>query len=252
MSQPDVGVICVLCTNHWHSDLWKAWRASGGKALRAKLQFVVHPKPSHADAMAPEAIVRPVHTSWGDASLVRAELVMLREALNRYPRASACVIISGDTVPVQSAARFYHYFARQPSVVPLITGVVGEDPARPYRAGPQFIALTARHARYLLRNHEAIFAVGSVEWREPGYERPAPDESLLHTTLYRRYGKREFRQEEFMEYIATGDGHMKQLTVKELDSIISRAAAGAVFCARKIGRGAAAEARTILERRGVL
>jgi hypothetical protein len=101
-------VVCILLTDYTSWEIWSQWAAE-----TPRIGFVSHPRPEHSDI--PYSVDSPLQTAWGTSSLIFAELLLYQTASVRFPAAQHFMLVSGDTVPIQSAAAVLQYYTRFPS-----------------------------------------------------------------------------------------------------------------------------------------
>ena len=202
-------VVCFLCTDFCNTIIWESWRSDDDEKSEdaAKIGFVSHPRPEYRYSI-PYSVQIPAVTQWGDSSLVRAEILLLLEALERFPNARQFLIVSGDTVPIRTKDH-------------------------------QFIALSRHHARYLVSpvGRHRLARMNSLVYESP--RRTAnfsPDEVYIQTILANTFPAKEFYDHRFVEIVAEGR-HAKTLTIDEFKSLYADCMeCETLYCIRNVSK----------------
>jgi hypothetical protein len=247
--------VLILCTDFANTVIWESWRSDDdNQAAEQRIGFVTHPRPENGRFI-PYAVEVPITTQWGDSSLVTAELVMLAEALQRFPNARQFLIVSGDTVPIRTKEEFFDYFLdddEKKQDVSIMTSSSDVSPVGTKNAtalsrlgyttmymGHQFFALSKKHAKFLVSpvGRKAVMEIATIQYHAPGFsDNFSPDEVYLQTVLRNEYPVSEFFNHRFVEFLQEGR-HAKVLTVDEFKKLYHRCLkSDTLFCIRKVSR----------------
>lgn len=244
-------VVCVLCTDFANTVIWESWRADDMNPDAAKrIGFITHPRPDNR-WFVPYSVAAPIDTRWGDSSLVQAELVLLSEAVSRFPNARQFLVVSGDTVPIRTKEDFFEYFlneeAKEVSVLTYSSDVcpVRSTDADELRRlglaklynGHQFIALCRKHAEFLVspEGRRSVLGLDAVRYHAPRYTGNFnPDEVYIQTVLRNTFPRAEFYNGRFVDFLPDGY-HAKTLTLPEFETLYQHCLhTSTLYCIRKV------------------
>ncbi len=219
--------------------------------------FICHPKPEHAAAFV-WSVTQPIHTKWKDVSLVWAELLMLEQALVRFPNSSMFLIVSGDTVPLRPLSGFLDYFNSEPvSSFQYDQDVCCSENHRLAQLGVstvynghQFVALHRSHVVYLVTPaaRARIQGLSELTFSAPRFKDTfGPEEMFLHTVILNTFPPIQVRNEMSVDFVQSGC-HAKVLDMTDLAKLLQRSRKHRnLFCARKVDKAMEPRARRFLQ-----
>lgn len=261
-------VVCVLMTDYANWDIWQRWASKA----RDNIGFVSHPLP-HLASTTPFSVKAPIVTKRGSPSLVEAELLLYRTAVERFPALRLCLFVSGDTVPIQGANDMLQYYRRDPrshfkeytsmSSYNAVKKRAGKKPrwVRRYYVADQQKALARTDIDFLLSKEglEAVRTLGCCVFTTPRRQGAFHyDEIVIPTVLYNKFlrpstGTLHFNNSHILGKYAAPGFHCAELS--DTDFQILRADIqedGNIQIIRKVAARAASSVAARLSSSGVI